>query len=244
MKPSFVLLLLAGLLFSQQAAFDVASIKPTTHKRDANGFSQNDDPQIPSPGRLSVINNSLTELIRWAYRLKDYQFEGPNWLDDDSAAFDIQAKAAPETTKAQMRVLLQSLLQNRFHLAFHWQTKILPIYELGVAGGGSKLPEPKPGAKPGIENMSSLFVKITADNTTMPILANALAYRLRRPVVDKTGIRGAFSLNLEYSDRSDDASHPSVFAALQEKLGLRLTAAKGPVEVFVVDHIDKRPTEN
>ncbi len=64
MKPSFVLLLVAGLLFSQQAQFDVASIKPTTHKRDANGFSQNDDPQIPSPGRLSVINNSLAELIR------------------------------------------------------------------------------------------------------------------------------------------------------------------------------------
>ncbi len=92
--------------------------------------------------------------------------------------------------------------------------------------------------------MSSLFEKITADNTTIPILADALAYRLSRPVVDNTGIRDAFSLNLEYSDRSDDMSHPPVFAALQEQLGLRLTAAKGPVEVFVVDHIDKRPTEN
>jgi bla regulator protein BlaR1 len=244
MKLSFVLLLVAGLLFPQQAAFDVASIKPTTHKRDANGFSQNDDPQIPSPGRLFVINNSLAELIRWAYRLKDHQLEGPNWLDDDSASFDIQAKAAPETTKAQMRVLLQSLLQSRFHLAFHWQTKILPIYELSVAGGGPKLPGPRPGAKLGIQNMSSLYVRITADNTTMPSLTDALAYRLRRPVVDKTGIRDAFSVNLEYSDKPDDVSHPSVFAALQEKLGLRLTAAKGPVEVFVVDHIDKRPTDN
>src|SRR5205809_7305906 len=127
MKSRFLFFLAAGLLFSQQLSFEVASIKPTTHKRDANGFSQNDDPQIPSPGRLSVINNSLGELIRWAYQLKDHQLAGPNWLDDDSVSFDIQAKAAPETTKAQMRELLQSLLQSRFSLAFHWQTKTLPI---------------------------------------------------------------------------------------------------------------------
>src|SRR5437773_7407213 len=136
MKSRVLFFLAAGLLFSQQLSFEVASIKPTTHKRDANGFSQNDDPQIPSPGRLSVINNSLAELIRWAYRLKDHQLEGPSWLGDDSVSFDIQAKAAPETTKAQMRVLLQSLLQSRFSLAFHWQTKTLPVYELSVAGGG------------------------------------------------------------------------------------------------------------
>jgi uncharacterized protein (TIGR03435 family) len=244
MKSRFLFFLAAGLLLSQQLSFEVASIKPTTHKRDANGFSQNDDPQIPSPGRLSVINNSLAELIRWAYRLRDDQLEGPNWLDDDSVSFDIQAKAAPETTKAQMRVLLQSLLQTRFRLAFHWETKILPIYELRAAGGGPKLPQPKPGAKPGIQNMSSLFVTITADNTTMPSFADSLAYRLRRPVVDKTGIRDAFSLNLEYSDRPEDVSHPSVFAALKQRLGLKLTSAKGPVEIFVLDHIDKRPSEN
>jgi uncharacterized protein (TIGR03435 family) len=243
MKSCILFLAAAGLLFSQQLSFDVASIKPTSHKRDASGFSQNEDPQIPSPGRLSVINNSLAELIRWAYRLKDYQLDGPSWLDDDSASFDIQAKAPPETTKAQIRVLLQSLLQSRFRLVFHWQTRTLPIYELSVASGGPKLPQPKLGAKPGIQNVSSFFVTITAENTTMPSLADSLAYRLRCPVVDKTGIQNAFSLNLEYSDRLEDVSHPSVFAALQ-KLGLRLTAAKGPVEVLVVDHIDKRPSEN
>jgi len=243
MSPCVLLLVAAGLLFSQQSSFDVASVKLTTHKRDANGFSQNEDPQIPSPGRLSVINNSLQELILWAYRLKDHQLEGLPWLDDDSVSFDIEAKAAPETTKSQMRFMLQSLLQRRFHLTFHWQTKILPVYELSVASGGPKLPQPKPGAKPSISNMSSFFVTITADNTTMPSLADSLAYRLRRPVVDKTGIQDAFSLNLVYSDQPDDVSHPSIFAALQQ-LGLKLTTTKGPVEVFVVDHIDKRPTEN
>src|SRR5215471_9120394 len=172
MGPRVLFLVAAGLLFSQQSSFDVASVKLTTHKRDANGFSQNEDPQIPSPGRLSVINNSLGDLIRWAYRLKDHQLEGPDWMDDDSASFDIEARAAGETTKAQMRVMLQSLLQSRFHLTFHWQTKILPIYELRAAGGGPKLPQPKPGAEPGINNMSSFFVTINADNTTMPRLAD------------------------------------------------------------------------
>jgi uncharacterized protein (TIGR03435 family) len=243
-KLLLLFLFAAGLLFSQQPSFDVASIKPTAHKRDANGFSQNDEPQIPSPGRLSVVNNSLAELIRWAYRLKDYQFEGPSWLDDDSVSFDIEAKASPATTKAQMRDLLQSLLQSRFRLAFHWQARPMPVYELGVARGGPKLSQPKPGAKPGIQNMSSFFVTITAENTTMPSLADSLAYRLRRPVVDKTGIQNAFSLNLEYSDKPEDVSRPSVFTALEQQLGLRLTAAKGSVEVFMVDHIDKRPSEN
>src|SRR5215472_15023860 len=114
MSLRFLLFLPAGLLFSQQASFDVASVKPTTHKRDANGFSQNEDPQIPSPGRLSVINNSLGELIRWAYRLKEHQLEGPSWIEYDSVSFDIEARTAPEATKAQMRVMLQSLLQSRF----------------------------------------------------------------------------------------------------------------------------------
>ena len=77
----------------------------------------------------------------------------------------------------------------------------------------------------------------------MPRLVDSLTYRLRHPVVDKTGIQDAFSLNLVYANQPDDASHPSIFAALQE-LGLKLTAAKGPVEIFVVDHIDKKPTEN
>jgi len=77
----------------------------------------------------------------------------------------------------------------------------------------------------------------------MPSLADSLTYRFRRPVVDKTGIQDAFSLNLVYSDRPDDATHPSIFTALQQ-LGLRLTAAKGPVEIFVVDHLDKGASEN
>jgi uncharacterized protein (TIGR03435 family) len=153
--------------------------------------------------------------------------------------FDIQAKAAPETTKAQMRVLPQSLLQSRFRLTFHWQTKTMPIYQR--SGGGPKLPQPIPGAKPGNHNMSSLFVTITAENTAI-----AESRRLARipaaPPLSWTrpefGTR--FLLNLEYSDRLEDVSDPSVFAALERKLGLRLTAAKGPVEVFVVDHIDKR----
>ena len=102
--------------------------------------------QLPPGEALTTLISLLVVvlaglLIRWAYRLKNYQLEGPDWLDDDSVSFDIEAKTAPETTKAQMRVLLQSLLQSRFRLTFHWQTKIVPIYELSVAAGGPKLPQ-------------------------------------------------------------------------------------------------------
>ena len=96
-----------------QPAFEVASVKPTQHGRNAEGWSRS-SVDIPSPGRLVAENSSLDELIRFAYSLQDYHVSGPVWLNDDSESFDILASAPPDTPKAQIRVMLQNLLMERF----------------------------------------------------------------------------------------------------------------------------------
>jgi uncharacterized protein (TIGR03435 family) len=238
-------LLLACFAFAQERppSFDVASVKPTRHGR-VDGLSISDDPAISSPGTFTATNNSLLELIRWAYRVKEYQVSGPGWMNDDTVCFDIEAKMPPGTRVAQARLMLQTLLRDRFRLAFHRETRTLPVYELVIAKGGVKLPEPVADAKRNISYEGKFWSTLKSDNTSPAELATFLADRLGRPVIDKTGIMTRFAVHLEYRISDDDMAHPSLFATLQEKLGLRLNAAKGPVEILVVDHIEKAPAAN
>src|ERR1700730_18371019 len=87
-------LLLQAAAFAQAPAFDVASIKPTQHGRNAEGWGYSDQ-DTPSPGRFVATNSSLDELIRWAYGVKEDQVSGPVWLNDDSVSFDVAARAPP-----------------------------------------------------------------------------------------------------------------------------------------------------
>jgi len=110
-------------------AFEVASVKFTSHGRASDGWSHS-SVSIPSPGRFAAQNSSLDELVRYAYELKDYQVIGPAWLNDDSECFDIEAKEAPDSSNKQVRLMLQALLVDRFRLAVHRETRMLPVYEL------------------------------------------------------------------------------------------------------------------
>jgi uncharacterized protein (TIGR03435 family) len=138
--------------------------------------------------------------------------------------------------------MLQTLLAERFKLAVHRETKMLPVYELVTAKSGSKLrqAETREGS-----SISSGGGKMTVRHVSMPGFATALSRHIGRPVFDKTGIDGAFDFTLEYApDGADSAGRPSIFTALQEQLGLRLEAAKGPVEILVIDRANKVPTDN
>jgi uncharacterized protein (TIGR03435 family) len=221
--------------------FDVASVKPTQHGRNAEGWSRS-SVDIPSPDRLVAENSSLDELIRFAYDLKDYQVAGPVWLNDDYECFDIVAKAAHGYSKTQMRMMLQTLLKQRFKLAEHRENRVLPIYELVVGKNGPKLKAADPAGRKGT---SSGGGKLTATKVTMADFAYELSRQLNRPVIDKTGISGAFDITLHYSRDEDSApADPPLSTAIQETLGLKLESTKGPIEVIVVDHIEKSPTEN
>jgi bla regulator protein BlaR1 len=168
---------------------------------------------------------------------------------------------------------LQTLLRDRFNLTIHRETKELPVYELTVAKGGPKLRPPNcvqreagdfavaPGKYCGLIGGSMASGRLQGSGTTMANLANFLSSRLSRTVNDKTGITGEFDLQLTFTpDRPTVPSPdvpgprpaegaaaadlgPDIFTAMQEQLGLKLESAKGPVEILVIDHVE-RPSEN
>jgi uncharacterized protein (TIGR03435 family) len=235
-----------------EPAFEVASIKPADPA--ANGSSTR-----TSQGRLTMTNVTLKRCIQIAYRIQEYQVSGgPNWLD--TARFDIVAKAAdsdeklPNTVRQErMEAMIRTLLGDRFQLAIHRETKLLPAYTLTVGKNGHKLKEAEPGEG---SSTSSGRGKLTAKRVSMADLAIRLSSLMDRPVVDMTGVKGTFDLALEWTpddaqpaakpggnEEVDKASGPSIFTAIQEQLGLRLEAQKAPVEKIVIDRAE-RPSEN
>jgi uncharacterized protein (TIGR03435 family) len=238
--------LLASLLSAMttaqtQPAFEVASVKFTSHgKTTAEGLSRSST-DIRSPGRFTAENSSLDELIRFAWQLYDYQVVGPPWLNDHSECFDIEAKGPDGSSPAQVRLMLQALLAERFKLAVHRETRRLPLYNLVSAKGGAKLAATtSPDGGPSTGSMGG---SMTMKNVSMERFAYQLSRDLKTPVIDKTGIKGSFDFKLDFDIR-DSGEKPSLFSALQQQLGLKLQSAKGPVEILVVDHVEKAPTGN
>ncbi len=193
------------------------------------------------PGRFRAQNSTRDVLNRFAWNLKDNEVSGPIWLNDSAIAFDIAASAPSTTPKEQMRSMLRTLLADRFKLAVHQETRMLSGYELVVAKKGPKL---MPADPQGHRSIGSAGGKIVATKVTLARFADYLATDLKMPILDKTGIVGDFDITVQYSRNPDANSAPSVFTALQDELGLKLEAAKVPIEILVVDHVEKSPTAN
>lgn len=236
-------------------AFEVASIKPNTSADRRVSF------QISPGGRLAITNGSAKMLITMAYNLKPHQLEGaPNWLDTER--YDITAKGGAGEREDQLKLMAQSLLEDRFKLKFHRVTKEMPVYALVAGKNGPKLQASEVSS----EQRRQFRIgrgQINLAGADMAGLADALSNLVGRTVLDRTGISGTYDIKLEWTpDETEaplfkgppdgpaggsapalDSSGPSVFTAVQEQLGLKLEAQKGPVEVMVIDHIEK-PSEN
>jgi uncharacterized protein (TIGR03435 family) len=257
-----ILILTAPLAFAQTlptcasptlAAFDVASVKPS----QIAYYSSRGDASADS------ISNSGTALsmIGFAYGVRDFQITGgPKWLGNDT--WDVIAKVDQPTSNwsglrsDQRRVIrqqrLQAVLAQRFALKCHFETKELPVYDLVLAKGGSRLaPAADPAKRASIDwdgDRENVMVGKSADLIS---LVNELSLILGRTVVDKTGLTGVYDLKLIWTSQNDagsaasasEPSGPTIFTALEDQLGLKLEPAKGPVPVLVIDSID-RPTEN
>jgi uncharacterized protein (TIGR03435 family) len=211
-------------------------------------------------GRFGARNVPVKFLIEAAYDVKDFQIASGSfsWIGADR--FDIAAKA-PEGTPAgfePLKPMLRSLLETRFKLAIHSETRELPIFDLVRAKGGIKtqsakdascvLPDPynpQPRERtPFCDNIRTRKGVIEAYGITMPRLAGALSDALGRSVLDKTGFTGIFDAHLEFApDEATDAQQPSIFSVLRQELGIQLDASKGPVQVMVIDSVE-RPSEN
>jgi uncharacterized protein (TIGR03435 family) len=256
---------------SPQPAFDVASVKENTSGSGAGGIAP------PTPGRWRITNTPLRFIVLEAFDLRDHELIGaPEWTG--STAFDITAtySAEPALTRQDTRAMLRTLLADRFGLKTHREMRELPMYALVMArkdgalgpqlvrssidceqrlaenrpqpGAGSPSPVAAGGRRPCY--MSATRRSITADTQTMQQLASALQSLTGRPVMDRTGLTGAFDFDLKWTSGPvapapgagpppDDG--PSIFTALQEQLGLRLESSRGSFEVVVVESV-RRPT--
>jgi bla regulator protein blaR1 len=238
------------MLTTAPKEFEVASIKPSAP--GGRGIRV----QIAPGGRLDAGNITVKFLIQQAYGVKDFQISGgPGWIN--SERYDLVAKADGDVGRMeQIRPLIQKLLADRFQLTVHRDTKELPIYALVVAKNGSKLKESAAnGPGPQIRMGRGL---INGQGMGMEMLANQLSNAIGRTVLDKTGLKGQYDIKLEFTPEDGpghgpgdgpeaapppDTAGPSVFTALQEQLGLKLESSKGPVEIIIIDRIEK-PTEN
>jgi bla regulator protein BlaR1 len=234
------------------------SYKVVSIKRSARSGSGR--PSTKSLPREFVMNTPLSNLIGAVYHLHAFQVSGgPPWIN--STRFDITAKAEdvspPEQMTSLRAIVLRTVLKDRFHLQFHREMKELPVYILTVAESGLKLPRSngvsssgKPGANMYLNHtMDAIGFSIAEIPGTRPGVTTILSSELGRMgiderVVDKTGVTGLFDFHLEWSPApSSDPDRPSLFTAVREQLGLKLTPGKAPVEILVVDHAED-PTEN
>lgn len=152
----------------------------------------------------------------------------------------MRAKPESPASEDQLKLMLQTLLADRFRLVLHRETKQLPVYELIVAKGGPKLKESAEDASTFLHTDAK---SITAAKVAMPMFVKLLSQQMGRSVLDKTGLSENYDFKLEWTPDEANGDGPSIFTAIQEQLGLKLEPSKGPVEVLVIDHAEK-PSEN
>lgn len=231
--------LLAPMMWAQSpAAFEVASVKP------ADPSARILDLREEPGGRLTIKNITLLRIVQWAYGMHWYWITGgPKWIDADR--FDILAKAQGDASHEQLMNMLETLLEDRFKLKVHRETKEGAVFHLVMAKSGAKLrPSADKNADSRVLGQFRPFThRLIGENATMDQLRRRLEDELRKPVIDETGLQGNYDFSFEYSiDDSKPENGPSLVTAMQE-LGLKLEAAKGPVETLVIDHAEK-PSAN
>jgi uncharacterized protein (TIGR03435 family) len=256
-------------------AFEIASVKPSKSVDPTRGG------RFFPGGRYSASGIPLRIVILTAYEIDPVRLTGgPDWLNSEGFDIDAKAEAGAIARGALDRVrlhrlhlMLQSLLEDRFQLTVHRETKKGPVYELAIAKGGFKLHAltsvdcevlNPTVANPGCGNFteSSRNGVLVGPQVEMRDMAEMLPRLMDRPVVDKTGIRGYFDINLRWTIRTDSelevtggrepgpdrreagpAQGLTIFAALDQQLGLKLEPKRGPIEIVVVDRVE-RPSGN
>jgi uncharacterized protein (TIGR03435 family) len=227
------------------AAYDVATIKP-------HNPSEMSSARLLPSGEFISRGMALKTIVGTAYGKFSFQIlAGPAWFESDR--YDVDAKpdnalgeqlqklSWEQREKVQGR-MLQALLADRVKLKVHQETKELPLFALVVEKGGLKLHESKAGEP---YRMMVGNGRIVAQGISMDDLAAQLTGTIDHVVTNKTGLTGAYDFTVRYTDElsAADSSAPSIYTALQDQLGLKLESSKGPVQVLVIDHVE-RPSEN
>jgi uncharacterized protein (TIGR03435 family) len=233
-------------------SFEVVSVKPTPPER-LNHLRQD---YCPKGGRFSASGVPAFWILEYAYRRQDYQVAGaPAWMNEFDSAYDIEGKppGADPITDEQCRLMVRSVFADRFKLVTHTEMREASVYVLTIAKSGPKMPKgdrdkPNGGVRlNGSVQYEGTGVRTWPDGWNMATLANHLSDFAGRPVLDRTGLAGAYGVSLNFSSPNgphrEGDDFPDLFTAVQEQLGLKLESAKGPIEVMVIDHIE-RPSAN
>jgi uncharacterized protein (TIGR03435 family) len=190
--------------------------------------------------KLKVKNASIRSCIETAYEVSESQIAGPDWLG--SHRYDIVAtkpsRGAVGLTKLEQRQMLREVLVDDFRLAFHRETKELPVYELVPSESGPKL---QASQAPGPLGLRTEHSRIKMNAGSMSDLAAALTFQVNRPIFDRTGLEGLFDVDLKFGGTGRGRAGTPILAALDEQLGLKLEPTDRPVEIFVVDHVERIP---
>lgn len=225
-------------------AFEVASVKRSKSLQGRDGTVTSD------PLRLTIRNATLKRLILEAYQVPFSRIlDGPAWIGSDE--YDVDAKAEKPSGIDQLRLMLQSLLIERFHLAIRRDSKERRVYALTVPKNAQFRPGTAPASAQGTlafhgdmdqfaDHLATLLTIPISDDPTTPSRARGEAV----PVVNQTGVQGVY--NFSVSMKTEPGTDPFTFwqRILKEQLGLRLEAQRAPVEVLIVEHAERIPVGN
>ncbi len=212
-----------------------------------------------NPAEVLFTARTLRDLISSAYRVKSFQVSAPEWMS--GTRYDIAAKIPAGVSASLVPEMLQSLLEERFRLAYHRTSKDFDVYVLSAAKGGVK--SPQGGVKTPQKTESNKFTRTSvALPETMETLANELTGALGRPVLDQTGLNGEYMVPQDFrslvfngfvgqslpataaSERAVESPSAGEIRRALQALGLRLVAGKRALPLLIVDHAEKTPTEN
>jgi uncharacterized protein (TIGR03435 family) len=243
-------------------AFDVVSIRTVPPNTPPTNRDQDFTPVLPG-GQYIDSRASLFFMIAFAYNVKNpaTQMTGlPTWADDKS--FAVAAKAAqdfpklpPAENNEQVRFMMRAMLADRFHLQLHTETRQQRILKFETAKGGIKIKEVDPPVPPAREGNVIVVGandgggRMIGNKSTMAGLARAVTFVMNQPVVDETGLKGFYDFDVKWNGDGQPAGFGTaefigpLISNLQSRCGLRVTKATGPVEYWVVDHIEP-PTDN
>jgi uncharacterized protein (TIGR03435 family) len=261
MKTAVTILFLACCsIFAQveRPEFDAATVRPYAPQTPDGGLKMIGTQA--DPGMVRMMAMRLLDLVCQAYHVKYYQVEGPAWTKTER--YDITAKMPAGTPPETRRLMEQNLLADRFHLSVHHETKEVQVYALVVGKNGLKM-QPVPADRPGPGGYTRFHGPghIECVKISLPAFADMISGFADHPVIDKTDVKDLFDFKLDFAmdpallmapgftpkpaprTESADQDLPSLFTAVQT-LGLRLEPKKESMDIIVIDHAEKTPTEN
>ncbi len=269
MLARFALIAIACSAGNAQS-FEVASVKPAMPLGPMGmRAEQKGGPGTSDPGIFICRNCTLYWVLADAYKIHSYDFSGPDWLQ--SARFDFSAKIPDGTTKEDFQKMIANLLTERFKMATHRETRQIEVYEMTVAKNRPKFKEstPKDASKDsgpsgplgsdaegfpilrhGVSMaMVSGHARLQSEDRPMAWFAEMLSNQLHASVHDATGLTAKYDFVFSWSWEENapgarEAAAADIISQLPAQLGLKLERKKGPVEVLVLDHMEKAPTAN